>query len=99
MTESRRYGGHVLTASCLSSRFREGLTASSKWMLFVWLAVDDTSETNRVHLVLFGMQSRTSGPCLASINRILNSFMDAPDSGAQRDFAAGTREGVGEQRL
>jgi hypothetical protein len=34
-----------------------------------------TSETNRIHLVLFGKQNRTSGPYLAAINRILISLM------------------------
>jgi hypothetical protein len=29
------------------------------------------TETNRIHLVLFGMQNRTFGPCLAANNRIL----------------------------
>jgi hypothetical protein len=30
-----------------------------------------TTETNRMHVVLFGMQNRTFNPCLADINRIL----------------------------
>jgi hypothetical protein len=29
------------------------------------------SITNTIHLVLFGMQNRTSGPYLAAMNRIL----------------------------
>jgi hypothetical protein len=33
------------------------------------------SETNRIHLVLFGMQNRISGPHLAAINRILISLV------------------------
>jgi hypothetical protein len=33
------------------------------------------TETNRVHLVLFGMQNRTSGPYLAAINRMHVSLM------------------------
>jgi Beta galactosidase small chain len=34
------------------------------------------SETNRIHLVLFGVWNRTSGPYLAANNRILISLMD-----------------------
>jgi hypothetical protein len=33
------------------------------------------TETNRIHLVLFGIQNRTFGPCLAANNRILISLM------------------------
>jgi hypothetical protein len=33
------------------------------------------TETNRIYLVLFGMQSRTFGPYLAANNRILISLM------------------------
>jgi hypothetical protein len=35
------------------------------------------TETNRMHLVLFGMQNRTFGPYLAAINRTLISVMSA----------------------
>jgi hypothetical protein len=31
---------------------------------------------NRIHLVLFGMQNRTCGPCLAAVHRILISVVD-----------------------
>jgi hypothetical protein len=34
-------------------------------------AVRSITETNRMHLVLFGMQRRPSGPYLAAIHRIL----------------------------
>jgi hypothetical protein len=33
------------------------------------------AETNRIHLVLFGMQNRTCGPYLAAIHRFLISIM------------------------
>jgi hypothetical protein len=41
-----------------------------------------TSETNRIHLVLFGMQSRTSGPNFAAINRILINRTSVPNFAA-----------------
>jgi hypothetical protein len=34
------------------------------------------SETNRIQLVLFDMLERTSGLCLAAINKILISLVD-----------------------
>jgi hypothetical protein len=34
-----------------------------------FMIVRITSETNGIHLVLFGMQNRTSSPYLAAINR------------------------------
>jgi Glycosyl transferase family, a/b domain len=37
----------------------------------------DVTETFRVQLVLFGMQNRTFGPCLATIHRILISVGQA----------------------
>jgi hypothetical protein len=40
----------------------------------------DIAETNRMHLVLFGMQNRTFGPYLAANNRILISVMRVPRS-------------------
>jgi hypothetical protein len=45
-------------------------------------------ETNRIHLVLCGVQNRTFGPSLAAIDRLLMSVM----AGSGRD------EGVGEHR-
>jgi hypothetical protein len=36
-------------------------------------ALHAITETNRVYLVLFGMQNRTFGPYLAAIHRILTS--------------------------
>jgi hypothetical protein len=34
-----------------------------------------STESNRIHLVLFGIQNRTFGPYLAAINRILVSVI------------------------
>jgi hypothetical protein len=35
---------------------------------------DCITDPNRIQLVLFGMQNRTFGPCLASLHRILNPY-------------------------
>jgi hypothetical protein len=38
-------------------------------------AFQHTAKTNRIQLVLYGMQNRTFGPYLAVINRILISLL------------------------
>jgi hypothetical protein len=37
--------------------------------------ISDITETNRIHMVLFGMKNRTLGPYLAAINGFLISVM------------------------
>jgi hypothetical protein len=51
---------------------------------------DCISETNRMHLVLFGIQKRTFGPYLAANNRILISVMPSGHSasGCHRECAS-----------
>jgi hypothetical protein len=39
------------------------------------------TETNRIHLDLFGMQNRTLGPYLAAMYRILIPLTTAPNEG------------------
>jgi hypothetical protein len=52
------------------------------------------TETNRIHLVLFGLQNRTCGPYLAAINRILIPRCDVDSafekSGRAHGAVAGT---------
>jgi hypothetical protein len=57
-----------------------------------------TSEQYRIHLVLCGMQNRTSGPYLAAINRILISLVTGSAGGAgvgARHWAPGAPDGGG----
>jgi NLI interacting factor-like phosphatase len=61
------WGQHLVLSVEMVSRPIDG---SSSWLVGCpWV-----TETNRIQLVLFGMQNRTFGPYLAAINRILILF-------------------------
>jgi hypothetical protein len=46
------------------------LSTSSAWTAWQDARRQQVSDFNRTHLVLFGMQNRTLGSCLAASNRI-----------------------------